>query len=474
MRRRAGLLIGLGLLAFLLRLPGLGGPLWFDEVQLLVEVVREPLAVSLAGYRSDNNHPLYSLLAWSSARLLGESPWVLRLPALLFGVASVLLTCALGRRLGTFREGMLAALILATSDHHVWFSQNARGYTGLLALSLLATLLFLRLLDSPGRGILAAYALAMALATYVHLTGVYVACAHLVVGLVPARGTVPLGLHGRARRTLAGVGLAALISLLLHAPMLREMAAFFLGWQEGDRVRAAWRSPLWMLEATRESLGLGSVVFSALLLLAGGLGLVLGAWWVRREPRVVALLLLPPLLGFAVSLGLGRNLWPRFFFFAAGFLAILLVRGTWLLATALRPGVPRFPATLSTLLVALLVLAFAWRLPRTWSVPKQDFAAAVRWLDARGVAPEAVATVGLAIQPYEWLYEPRFRPVRSAAALEAAQALHPDLHVLHTLPEFLRGRDPELARLLETRFREVHRIPATVGGGEVSILARAP
>jgi uncharacterized membrane protein len=59
--------------------------------------------------------------------LFGDSGAALRLPAALFGVASLGAVYALGREVVGRREGLLAALALAFSYQHVWFSQNARG-----------------------------------------------------------------------------------------------------------------------------------------------------------------------------------------------------------------------------------------------------------------------------------------------------------------------------------------------------------
>ena len=55
----------------------------------LVEFVRLPVREIVTTYTSLNNHVLYSLLAHASVGLFGESAWTLRLPAVLFGIASI-------------------------------------------------------------------------------------------------------------------------------------------------------------------------------------------------------------------------------------------------------------------------------------------------------------------------------------------------------------------------------------------------
>ena len=144
-RRDGWILAGVLLAALLLRLPGhLDSGLWFDEIWLLVESVRVPFATLFTAFESDNNHPLYSVLAWMSVETLGERAWSLRLPAVLFGAASIGMTWRFALLVTDRWEAALATALLALSYHHVWFSQNARGYTMLLFFTVAATHFLLR------------------------------------------------------------------------------------------------------------------------------------------------------------------------------------------------------------------------------------------------------------------------------------------------------------------------------------------
>ena len=98
------------LLAAAMRVPGLDQQLWYDEMVLAVRWMPLGLAELATTYTSQNQHMLYSLLARIAVELFGEQNWVLRLPAMLFGVASVpaLYFCARmmqGRVVPTFRDG---------------------------------------------------------------------------------------------------------------------------------------------------------------------------------------------------------------------------------------------------------------------------------------------------------------------------------------------------------------------------------
>ena len=76
-------------IALVLRSINLNSGLWYDEIVTLVTYVRLPTYDLITTYSSLNNHILYSLTAQATVAVFGESAWAIRLPAMLFGVASV-------------------------------------------------------------------------------------------------------------------------------------------------------------------------------------------------------------------------------------------------------------------------------------------------------------------------------------------------------------------------------------------------
>src|SRR5919106_3235672 len=127
-----GFLVVLIILGAGLRLYRLNTGLWYDEIVTVLNSVRPPLREIVSHFPSNNDHPLYSVLAHVAVIAFGEEPWALRLPAVLFGVLTIPIIFALGLVVTNRLEAGAAALILTVSYHHIWFSQNARGYTLLL------------------------------------------------------------------------------------------------------------------------------------------------------------------------------------------------------------------------------------------------------------------------------------------------------------------------------------------------------
>ncbi|MEX2048849.1 MAG: glycosyltransferase family 39 protein [Gemmatimonadota bacterium] len=502
------ILIAWVLAALVLRLPGhIDSGLWFDEIWLLVESIRVPFGTVFTTFESDNNHPFYTVLAWLSVHGLGESAWTLRLPAVLFGAASIGMMWTFALRVAPRAEATLATALLLVSYHHVWFSQNARGYTMLLFWTLAATHFFVRTLDGEGRRAWIPYGICLALATYTHASAVVVALAHAGVALA---AVAVLSRSPEARSTrggmeaLAGLALGGVASLALHAAMLGGMLAFFTGESGADVAAAAdaaggetsplagseWTSIWWTVRAVVESLGVPTAVGFAGLAVAAAVG-VAGTWVVvRRDWRLGALYVLPVLLGVATTVGLGRPLRPRFFFHLSGFALLVAVAGIFVVARALarwgqagrshdagddepQPHLGRAPrpaaeqwliggAAAVTLLASLAIL------PRAYTLPKQDFEGALAYVSAARSGGDAVATLGLTTLPYHDYYRSGFDVVDSVTDLDRLLAEHEVVFVLHTIPIFLESTAADLAaRLVPSA--EVARFRGSLGDGDVVV-----
>src|SRR4029077_12226550 len=115
--------------------------------------------------------------------LFGDSSWSVRLPAVLFGVASIWALFLLGRELLSTREGLLSAALMTVSYHHIWFSQNARGYTALLFWSLLSSWFLVRALKTSRNRDWVLHALATALGVYSHITMLFMTAGQLMLFL---------------------------------------------------------------------------------------------------------------------------------------------------------------------------------------------------------------------------------------------------------------------------------------------------
>ena len=134
--------------AFLLRVNQLAGQsLWRDEVDA-IRFSGWPIGQLLQGlFRAGHNGPLYFLLLRPWRQLGGDSEFALRYPSAAFGTLAIPLGFVLARQFGFNRRvGLLLGLLLATSPYLIWYGQEAKMYTLLLALIMLAFITYLKAL----------------------------------------------------------------------------------------------------------------------------------------------------------------------------------------------------------------------------------------------------------------------------------------------------------------------------------------
>jgi mannosyltransferase len=301
-RRQLAALIAITLAALLIRLPGLGRSLWYDELYTYVHFL-DSFTHAVAKQSQANNHPLASLLAWLSRSLFGESEVALRLPSLLAGSLAVFALGWVTARASTPAAGLTAALLAATNPAHVAYSQEVRGYA--LVLLFVPIVTGLALDDRARKHWLA---LATALALWSHLTmGV------LVLGLALYAAVT------RDRRALAGLTGGLLLGAILYSPMLGRLGAF-VGRETGSSPptleRLAKIAELFSVADARVSLYLPWIGVAAVFFGLVVAGLVVA----RREPLARATLAVL-VVTMALWLVARPLFYPRFFLF---FLPLLL------------------------------------------------------------------------------------------------------------------------------------------------------
>ncbi|MGH7064170.1 MAG: hypothetical protein ACREET_08825 [Stellaceae bacterium] len=318
---RLALPAAIGAAALLLRLYGLGDkPFWLDEVASLHRAtasVPDLVADSLHA----SHYPSYFLLLWLVARI-GASQWLLRLPSAIFGALAAALACATGRQVGGLRSGAVAGLLTAFSPFSVQLGQEARSYTLVSCLILLALWGVVRLVQDPAAAALpplrkgparaawAAYVVGTAAALGVLNVAVsWLFAANLAVAAIAWRGGP--GFAGLRRSWVLAQGLV----LAAWAPMLAAVYAAAHGaiLDAAGWAPAATGETIWSIVAPVYLMRIASVVTPDLAPVAvPGLSLAvaalaaLGVWRLRRDAGVLWVLgcaaLVPPLVLLLVSL----------------------------------------------------------------------------------------------------------------------------------------------------------------------------
>jgi len=168
-------LVAILLLALVLRLIKLGSRnLWYDEAFAVLYAEKSFSAIlygtiTQVGGAAADVHPLlyyFFLHLWMG--LFGQSPFFVRLPSVIFGLASIVLAFSIGRRLFDSGAGLLAAVLIAIAPFHINYSQENRMYSLLCLLSLLTVYFFVRCWKGGGYGNWLGFIVAATLSLYTH------------------------------------------------------------------------------------------------------------------------------------------------------------------------------------------------------------------------------------------------------------------------------------------------------------------
>jgi hypothetical protein len=354
---------------FATALPDITGKPWQEDEAVAGLIAARPLPDVLHTVLLDRGGaPLHFVLAHVAFAIDG-SPRTLRWLSLLFALAAIPLCYDLARRVAGRFAGLTAAALAATSQLLGIYATFGRMYSLFAFASALALDLFVRAVNRPARGTLAAATAAALLPILVHPFGVFVFAAELAVALWLWR-----------LRALP----VALLALPLVLPYLRLPGRY--------DPQAGMSAPEAAARALAGSAGgwsVGLAVFT-----------VFAAIGVSRLPRTFAavgllLIVAPPLLLFAF----GDTLSPRH---------LIFVLPVW--TTFVAAGLARTPMRVAVVAAVLgigLLAPAAVADPRTSSADVSTAAAWVREHVRTGDALYPYSPVFLAALPRAALALPR-------------------------------------------------------------------
>jgi hypothetical protein len=193
--------------------------IWLDEATTWYQASLPSLGIMLDDIRSTDVHPpLHHVIAWFSVRVFGDGELALRVPSIAAGVALVPALYATARELWDSRTGLIVASLATAAPILVWYSQEARMYSLLLLLGVLAAWAQARALRTGSPHAWLAYAVSAAGVIYTQYFGVFLVLA-LQLAFVPAVLRRRRELGGRWNPVLALAGTTALMAVLL-APLV--------------------------------------------------------------------------------------------------------------------------------------------------------------------------------------------------------------------------------------------------------------
>ncbi len=316
-----------------------------DELSALSRLRFDGLPALIEGGVKPDMHPAgVQLFLYAWTHLAGLSPWALRLPFVLAGIASVFLLYRIGTILFNRHAGLAAAATLAVLEYPVQYSQLARPYGFGLLFVLAAAFFWVRICfpertrdpSRPGMAVYAGFVMSVVACMVTHYFAMFQA------GLICLSGL--LFVRGRILRYYLLCGAAILVLYLPNAGILmHHLATGGLGGEGG------WLGPP---DASffGKYLGYAFNGKGMLLAVAAAFCVLSAIRAVRRKDGVAALalawFLVPLFTGYVYSVTVNPVLQYSVLLFAFPFLLLYLY--------SFLPGVrtPLYPVPFTAFLLA--------------------------------------------------------------------------------------------------------------------------
>ncbi len=479
------LIAAVTILALVLRLYHLDSELWLDEITTVSFFSPMPTLHVITGFVTSNNHLLYTLFMKLAIAFFGEQEWAYRLPSAIFGAATIPVFYWVSRMMLSQRSSICAAMLLTVSYHHIFFSQNARGYSMQIFFTTLACGLFVKGLQEDHLRIWILYVAAMSLNMATILNSSFVIAAHVLVGaaalvIIKRRGSSPFPL---LYRLITVFGALMLLVFQLYATFIPQAYVYT---QKIYSIPGNGFSPFSMEFLAEMTRGISAGFGTSLILLAFpfaaaaiGIGFVV---LFKRQWTLITLLVLPIILTFAYLLINSINIAPRFLLIAFPFVILVTVQGIDSIAQFIAEKISNTPNALSAKLVAAVVLlgciVSLASLRRYYSVPKQPYRTSLEYIAAQRKPGEIILAIQYTEHGYRFyakefnlIEDVDFFSVRSVEKLDSILSSHKGkgVYLVTTLARNLHLSLPELEAHIAQDWEVVQTFSATIGDAEVSI-----
>ena len=469
------------LVGLVLRCLFLDSSFWLDEITPLTFYRDSSVFGLLTTYYSTNNHLFYTLLEKLAVAAFGEQEWAVRLPSVLIGAATIPVFYLLTRLIASRWISLGTALLLAVSYQHIFFSQNARGYTAHLLFTLAATLFLIRGIKKDKVANWAGYCLCIFLNMAAIIASLSVLIAHFLIAIVASVVVQRRSKGGWAlfRRLSAVMFLALLLVLHLYSIIFPQANAVV---QETYKVHSTGFT-LFSAEFLNEVVRGLKLASGPIVLLAAIPGCIVSIAGLRAIFRcswiLLAALVLPEILLASYLLKQGLAVSPRFFLLALPFALLVCAVGAYVVLRLILVKLNRQKLLPVVFLLGMLSVS-AVNIPlliQYYKIPKQDFRSALLYLQSKPgkIYPFSIYTAREGVSYYAnrlgWHLNQDFFDARTIPEFnEVLQKHRPgDLYLVTTFTRALHLDHPELEPLMDKYWVVDKVFPGSIGDGDLTV-----
>ncbi len=480
------LLAAITLLAFILRLVNLNLDLWLDEITPIMRYRHFSALQVVGSYLSSNNHLFNTLLLKITIAVFGEKEWSIRLPAVIFGTATIPAIYWVARIVMTRLVSLSIALLLAVSYHHIFFSQNAKGYSAYLFFSLLSSGLLVKGLQMDLVRIWIFYIITMFFNFASLLNSVFVFISHIFTSgvfllILSQRGAFPMLLLRRLTGVFLVTGLLGFQLYSLILPQAYEVIHMVY-----TNLATGYRMFSWELlkEIIRGiSAGFGSGILFGVLpfLIVSIVGFVA---LFKRQWVLIMSLTMPGIFMALYLIVKSLTFSPRHFLIILPLVIISAVNGIFIVAKfvakPLRKNEKIFTARVGIALLLIVCIISLASLKYYYSTPKQAYRSSIKYLEAKRKPGEIVIVIHIAEAGYRYYGErlginlnegKDYFFVRTIESFNEVFCSHGKIgcFLVTTFPRALNINHPDLEERIKKDWTVIKTFPGTIGDGQISV-----
>lgn len=210
-------------LALWLRIPEMLRGFNYDELYSVTNYIQPGRFLDIFQNHWLTSHLGYTIIGFFTYHSLGRTEWALRLPALFFGIGSLVLLWYWVRRYWGRGVALMAMLLLTISPPHVLWSASARGYSALIFFSILSSALYFLALERPSARIFWSSIVVnvIALSFHVFFLSILLTQFLCLLGMVlwNRKGTTRAYAGGGLKAVGAALGMSVLLAAIVYLPL---------------------------------------------------------------------------------------------------------------------------------------------------------------------------------------------------------------------------------------------------------------
>jgi uncharacterized membrane protein len=197
-------------------------PFWYDEI---ISIKSALLDFGHVKHQSDwdNNPPFYYYCLWIWLKLFGISEFKARLLSVLFSCVSSCIVFLLAKKYFNYLTGLTAALLFAVHNFSYQYTHEARAYSLVVMLALMATYLFLKFISSPN----------YTLAVLIGLIDFLIIYTHYIAGLVLVFQFIIICFSSKKTLRIFCISILTCILLIILRFTKKQFTLIFFSYDKG-------------------------------------------------------------------------------------------------------------------------------------------------------------------------------------------------------------------------------------------------